>query len=259
MVLRAYFDVSKTDPIGVTVVAGHVGNEAQWVAVETEWQKALDYWELEHFHLTDLPKIMGHERATLCVRNFAQIITRSDLRGFSAGIRDADWDAMIAESSTDTAAYRAEFPDRYHVVLDMVLGRLSMEINLNLPDEDTMIVLDADYAPVEAAQAIYDRYASKNPRLVGMAILRAPKSKPLQAADLHAGLQRREWARKGFPSERGADYFKDFEIDDRVRMWASGKGSYGSMWSAQIARQIEDAKKRVEADRAKSLKASEGE
>lgn len=256
MVLRVYLDASKTHPLGITCVAGHVGNEAAWTALEKEWQAALDYWKLPSFHLTDLPKIIGYERTELCIRYFARIIHASELRGISAGIRDADWDEMVAAG--DLEAYRAEFPTRAHAVLDMALGRLSMEIGLNLPDEDTMVMLDADYAP-NSVNAIYDRHAAQNPRLKGLAIMHAAKTKPLQAADLHAGLQRRDWAKKGFPSEQGADYLKGFNIDDRVRMWAAGKGSYGSMWSLEIARQIEDAKARVAADRTKTLKASEEE
>lgn len=259
MTLRAYFDASKTDPHGITVVAGHIGNEDAWAAFEPEWQKALDYWELDRFHMSDLAPRMGHERATLCIRNFAQVIGQSELKGICAGIRDADWDAMILQSDADTEAYRQRFPTRYHVTLDMALGRLSMELGLNLPDEDTMIVLDTDHTPLDAATAVYREWASKTPRFSGLAIVVAPKSRPLQAADLFAGVMRRDWLELGFDSERSNEQ-RRLTQDMRTKWLAGGKGSYGSMWSAEIARRIERMRStQVAPVMPSSEKASEGE
>jgi hypothetical protein len=258
MVLRVYFDTSKTDPVGITSVAGHIGDEAAWAAFEPEWQKALDYWELDRFHLADLADIMGHERATLCVRNFARVIGASQLRGLCAGIRDVDWDAMVASAGDETEAYRQRFPTRYHACLDMVLGRLSMELGLNLPDEDTLVILDMDHVPVDAAKAIYDQWAEKNPRFTGLAIVHAPRSKPLQAADLFAGVIRREWAKRGFESERSPEA-RTVTLDTRTVWNAGGKGSYGSMWSAEIARQIAEIRKNQVSPVMPSASASEEE
>lgn len=244
MVLRAYLDASKTEPIGITCVAGHVGNADAWDAFEPQWKAALDYWNLETFHLTDLVGIMGRERATLCIRNFAQVMRASNLEGIFAGARDADWDAMVAANNADTAEYLADFLTRYHAVLDMALGRLSMEIGLNLPDEDTLVVLDTDHVPTDATVAVFNRWQAKNPRLVGLAITFATKSLPLQAADLFAGLRRRDWAVRGLDGEPSATE-QVVNLDMKTIWNAGGKRSFGSLWSAEIAQKIAGIKARA--------------
>lgn len=255
MVLRAYFDASNTHPLGVTCIGGHVGDEAAWAALEGRWIEARKDWRLERFHLTDLPHQLGRDNAALCVRNFAGLIGDSDVRGFCAGLRDEDWDEFV-KNALNQEEMIAQFPTRYHYALDMVLGHLSMQIGLNLPDEDVLVTLDRD-APVEASQAIFDRWATKNPRLCGLAILHFPENRivPLECADLYAGMKRRDWAERGFESERAEGTYGAITWDDRARMRAGGRGSYGSMWSFKIEDHI--AQIRAQAARRASSKPSE--
>jgi hypothetical protein len=245
MVLRAYFDASKSNPLNVTCVAGHIGDEDAWSKLEREWQKGLDDWPAlqGRFHLVDLRNQLGADMAPLCVRRFAKIIHDSGVRGFSAGMRDEDWDVLRADWS---GADRETFPSRYHFTLDMLLGHLSMQIGLNLPDEDVLVSLDFD-APAEPTREIFKRWAAHNPRLAGLAILDFPSNriKPMEAADLYAGVLRRDWAQRGFEAERKSHLYGPITWDDRARMHAAGKGSYGSMWSAQIAQKIADIQAQI--------------
>jgi hypothetical protein len=254
MVLRAYLDASKTHPLGVTCVGGHVGTEEAWTKLEADWNAALAYWELDRFHLTDLNGIMGYEKATLCVRNFAHIIGKSDVSGISAGVLDADWDQYI--NQPELAEYRAAFPTRLHAVLDMALGRLSMEIGLNLPDEPTLVILDSDYNPENAARDVYDYWAAQNPKFCGLTITHSVKARPLEVADLYAGITRRDWAENGLDLE-SRQQLGPITWDQRARWNAGGRRGMSTMWSFAIAKKIEAIKARSATS--SSEKASEGE
>jgi hypothetical protein len=76
-VLRAYFDVSYSGRTDVTAIGGYIGTDDQWQHAEEAWKDGLAYWGLDDFNLSDLPRIMGHEKSGLCAGYFARIIWES--------------------------------------------------------------------------------------------------------------------------------------------------------------------------------------
>jgi len=81
-VLTAYFDASKTEvSLGVTSIVGYVAPLPEWERVEAEWLRAEKDWKLDRFHLTDLPRLIGHEKTPQCIGYFSEIIRNSKLVG----------------------------------------------------------------------------------------------------------------------------------------------------------------------------------
>ena len=51
--LEAFFDASGTDgKVPVVSIAGYVGTKEQWTSLEAEWQKRLENFDVENFHMT---------------------------------------------------------------------------------------------------------------------------------------------------------------------------------------------------------------
>lgn len=242
--LRAYFDASKTNPIGVTAVGGHIADDLKWMQIEHEWRDELQFWGLKVFHLTDIPSILGHEKGALCVRAFARLVSTSQLHGITAGMRDADWDGLMNEP--EYASHRSTFPSRYHAVLDMLFAELGQFMELNYKDDSVSVTVDTDYEPLTYAQAIFDEYANGRyvGRLSSLTFSRASASIPLQIADLAVGLQRREWAKRGFLGEQDAAW-GPMTIDQRAVHWSQGRTSNGVMWSNQLGEIARKARERV--------------
>jgi hypothetical protein len=129
--LSAYIDASLANqPPRVTVVAGYVAPQDEWVRIEAEWQKGLDEWGLKYFHLAELPHQIGAERAELCERYFAGIIERSRLSAVSAALLNVDW-----ENSDWGRDETARLSTPYEQCLDFALKVVGEFTNEVFPSE----------------------------------------------------------------------------------------------------------------------------
>ncbi len=242
--LSGYFDASYTQPIGVSVIAGHLATSDQWSAIEAEWIANLRYWKLDYFHLADVIRKLGHENGSLCIRSFARIISKSsaDLHGVMIGIRDADWDDYISKVPGGDQI----FPSRYHALCDMLFRNLGKSAQLK--GAQIAVVADIDDARTGVTQALFDFYAQgeHKEQLVSLTFARSQKIVPLQIADLHAGLQQKYASLHGFLSETATPVPFRFEFgedwDLRSIMWASGRSSEVAEWSYEIARRVEETR-----------------
>lgn len=248
-VLKAYFDASMTNPIGVTAIGGHIATTEAWEDLEARWREALKYWELECFHLSAIVPTMGHEKGALCIRNFVRTIDGTQLRGLSAGIRDADWDELVSEPKW--AHLRATFPTRYHVVLDMLFRELGDAMGLDHKGDQVEVVIDTDFQPTALAQSMFEelkneRYAQ---RFASLEFGHAPSCIPLQVADLSVGLQRRHWVDCGFLGEGDSPAYLPMTADIRAMLSAQGQFSRQTMWSFELAERAIAARERAENNR----------
>lgn len=251
LLLTAYLDASFTQPIGVSVVGGHIASAENWALIEEEWQANLDYWKLDYFHLTDIPHWLGHENGELCVKSFVNIIGRHghNLTGCTAGIRDADWDDYV--SKVLEAARR--YPSRYHAVVDMMFKNLAEHIRLNHKGGTLSIIADVDDNREEITQGLFQAHASGeySSELSTLALTHSQSVIPLQVADLHVGLVQRCANKYGFFGERnGMDWLGQeggIADDARQMLRAAGKSSFGGAWSYETQRRREEALKRIRA------------
>lgn len=217
-----------TKPNGVTAIAGYVGTDAQWMEAETRWDQALAYWELDDFHLCDLPGIMGHTKAGLCALNFARIVVDTKLTGVSAGLEDAYWDSK--------PFYSEDYGSRYHTCAHMLFNTLNDEVRLSvaLPREPVAVVMDDDVQPHTAVEALFDRYKSAG-NLAELNFSNRRRTKRLQAADLAAGTLRKDWFENDYFRMSPANYTK-------LRAYVRGvhhRSTYLSFESERIANEAQ--------------------
>src|SRR5690349_17038979 len=181
--LRTYFDASFTDIPGVTAIAGYIGTDAQWAEVEAKWTQNLRYWQLDDFHLANLPHQMGRFKADLCAKSFANIIEPSGLFHLDATLVDADWDNLDRDDE-----HKEKFPHRYHACLYMLFSTLKDAMRLDFEGDQVAIVLDDDIKPPDAAQAIFNMYKEGGEsEFAALAFSDRRKCVPLQSADLIVG------------------------------------------------------------------------
>ena len=183
-----YFDGSFTQrTAGVTVIGGYCGDEVQWRWVGDEWNKALAYWGIQTFHLSELPGIMGHEKGGLCALNFGNILKEAGLKGVSSSVEDAYFKAR----NTDWA----RFPTPYHMCADMLFQTLKETMEIDLEGEKTLIVMDEDVPP-GGVEVIFEAY-KRIPSFTGLMFSNCRKTPLLQCADFAAGALRQNWHEGG--------------------------------------------------------------
>jgi hypothetical protein len=182
---KAYCDLSRSSR--VSLVAGYIGTAEQWDWLEREWKRNLAYWELEDFHLAELPNMMGHEKADLCILSFGHLIKKSDVRGISAGVENAFYESQV---------WGANFPSAYHVCVDMLLDSLNTHIPLNMGGGCVDLVFDRDTNAQNEVLNLLTRYDANTFR--SLTFSDRKKTLPLQTADLAAGVVRKGWVEDNF-------------------------------------------------------------
>ncbi|WP_332768554.1 hypothetical protein [Phenylobacterium sp.] len=229
--LRAYFDASMTKPSGVTAIAGYVASADQWLEVEKKWTAALAYWELDDFHLCELPHVMGHTKADLCALNFARIVVDAKLTGVSAGIEDAFW--------ASRPLYAEAYGTPYHSCAHMLFDTLSQEVSLSVvhPPGPVAVVMDDDVPTHDFVQALFDRF-KEDGKLVALTFSNRRATRLLQVADLAAGVMRRDWFENDFFGAMPKTY-------TLLRAFARGTNHRASFLSFESARIADQARERL--------------
>lgn len=186
-VLRAALDASACHPRWIYAVAGYVAPAEAWDDLTPRWQEAVDYWKIPRFHLTDLPKWLGHEKAALCEKNFSRLISDSELHAIGAAVFTADWE------KPDWGEDRTQrFDTAYEQSLWFALNVLAQHCELEFPGQQVAVLLDAD-APEFAINAMFRKVQETRPCLESVGVGSSHKRKELQCADLAAGFLRRSW------------------------------------------------------------------
>lgn len=239
MILRGYFDLSRNPTDGLSVIGGHIGDAETWQTAEQSWQECLDYWELDWFHLTEIPAIFGHEKGSDCIKNFCRAVPAS-LIGIVAGMQDSSWQAAIE----DEPKLKAEFPSQYHALCHMLFDLLA-DVLANFKSGSLLhITLDKDHSDTEFTEAVFDYWKQKSDSsLCSLSFGSQRKQKPMQMADLISGLQRKQWEEYGFvceatsapPEAASPDYMNNWT--NRAFLAARGRIAHLSMWSTETAKQ----------------------
>lgn len=102
--ISAYFDESGTDgQLGVTVLAGFVGTEAQWTTLEKAWNAARDTFGFKTFHMFECFQGIGEFAHLGSLRHdllfkVARIIGDSGVRAVFCGVVDEDWRKVVTDA-----------------------------------------------------------------------------------------------------------------------------------------------------------------
>lgn len=187
LVLKASFDTSMTETgPGMTAVAGYLGTVDDWVALEKEWQEALDYWGLDRFHLSAMQDEIGREKSELCIKYFSNIIARSNLAATGCVMLDNGWDGPTGFRRPGL------LNTRYEACLYDAFRGLADHVREDYEGEEVALICDAD-AKEQSIQAIFHAAKEANPALVSATVTTSHKCIPLQCADLAVGALRRNW------------------------------------------------------------------
>ncbi len=98
--LTAYLDASGTQDEGTyLIVSGFLSSEKLWLKFEREWKRVLDRAGINYFHMKEFTQSMGQFRAWKgqeekrkeLLRRLIDIIGRTTMQSFSAGVLLADW------------------------------------------------------------------------------------------------------------------------------------------------------------------------
>lgn len=228
--LHGYFDASFTAGGGVSVLAGYIADIDTWAAIEEGWTKALDYWGIDDFHLCDLVRQFGHEKAGLMVLNFGRVLMDAPLHGFYVGINDADWDRAEKDE--------ARHPTRYHKCADLLFNLLTMRMANFHEGERVALVMDRDISQTAAVEALHDEYKRTSSPFTGITFSNRRETVVLQCADLIAGLVRRDWEKFGF-GETGAARDLLYALSTRANgtFWSLENQAFaeGRMFTASVA------------------------
>jgi hypothetical protein len=195
-VLRAYFDASWAGGSPVTAIGGYIGSDETWEAVESEWNEGLKEWGLEDFHLAELPRQIGHEKAGLCAAYFARIISRSKLWGIATGVLDSDFDVFYGRNS------KAAPISKYHLAFEMAVELVCEYVISFSAGNKVALFFDDDFKPRDAANAIFEFYQKarkSNNALHTLSIGTRRDWLGLQCADLCAGVWRENTFTEQFP------------------------------------------------------------
>lgn len=157
----------------MSVLAGYIGEIDTWAAVEQGWKAALDYWQIDDFHLCDLSRKFGHERAALMVLNFGAVLKDAPLYGFYVGIDDADWDRAEKDPQ--------RHPTRYHKCADLLFGLLKQRMASFHPGEQVALVMDSDVQPADALNAIHQEYKRGGAPFLGLTLSNRKDTRVLHA------------------------------------------------------------------------------
>ena len=186
--LRAYCDASFTGDkrsSGWTAVAGYIGTDEMWSAVERLWIDNKRDWGISEFSIAAIlaGEVMGVGRtnADLCVGTFGKIINESGLQGVSAAIKGADFDQ----------AYKSErFPTPYHMCVSMLFHIIDEHMRLEFKGDHVAIVLDTDTAHDDALRGLVDVWKTESPIIATVTWGRRSQFPVLECADLCAGTER---------------------------------------------------------------------
>jgi hypothetical protein len=185
--LRAYLDASKSDAGGnYYVVAGFVAPADTWNEIEQEWRAETALWGLDDFHLADIPYHLGHEKGSLCIRSFANIMQKSGAYGVGIACEVDFWNRQ------DTG-----YEHPYHFCFGQVLSVIHEQQLLEKNIDPMALIVDQDFEPNDLAQAVFDAYKNEYPIFKSVTFGHRKEFVPLQCADLAAGALRLQWE-KGF-------------------------------------------------------------
>lgn len=230
--LRAYFDESGTHNASVvTAMGGYVATEADWISLEREWNAILGevaHLGVTHFHLCDC--LMGEGEFARCdtpTRNY--VLTQlSKIAGsakrnltpiMSAVVQD-DWDEL-----NDGGAFFQAFPTPVALCFENLVRELVMWAKDHAGGEKVAPVFAyrQEWATGEGLGApILQLYGSQDwykQRLAKPGFGWPQNNVALQAADLIAGLSRREVDRRDAHNPH----------EEQAHAWAAGgKFTHGS-------------------------------
>jgi hypothetical protein len=190
--LKAYFDGSwNGKPPGITSVAGYVASLAEWERVETEWQRWLDEWSMDRFHLSGLRNIIGagEEMAASCIQSFTRIIESSQLCAIGAALLDVDWEED--DWGHDPTVRLAS---KYEQCLDSALSNLGKHAKEHFPSQQVAVICCGD-ASERKIKRVFARRQKQYPQLDEVRVNKGERCRALEIADLGVGLLRQSWSK----------------------------------------------------------------
>jgi hypothetical protein len=119
-VLTAYFDESGVHGADSCVVAGFVGNDAQWQAMAAEWIPAIK--PRQNLHMRKLKWNRYPARITSLLSELGPIPHKYNLKGIAAGIKWADFNAVIRGKVT------SRFANAYRMCAFCAISVVLMEV-----------------------------------------------------------------------------------------------------------------------------------
>lgn len=216
--LYAYGDLSGTARNKVYVVAGYVGHETRWAALDQKWAKALALANVDHFHATDFfaNKPRGpfegwkkeSKRWLAAERAFTSAALSVSMVGFARGIHTAGYPQLRTELEKAQAKQKVRSLRLF--AAQMFLERLAVQ-NKRKP----LAVKERIAAYFEDEQGMGEvpsfftfskkKRAAWTEKFITVAPLPKKEIRPLQVADLfaHAAWQRLEYGVDSLrPSQR---------------------------------------------------------
>jgi hypothetical protein len=232
--LRAYCDASFTDAKrtpGWTSVAGYLGTEEMWTAVEKQWAENKKLWSLSEFSIAQIlagATSVGFTNAELCVRSFGRIIGKSGVEGISASIHDVDWERT----------YKSDrFPTKYHSCLSLLFHVIDEHVRLEFRGDAVAVVLDTDRAPDDALDALCSEWRRESKVIASITFGRRTHYPLLECADLCAG------------TERNAQMAGGWGTVVRETKWYATSHAHrhrGAFWSLEAQKRNEEALRKRE-------------
>lgn len=215
-VVRAYLDASHdAKRSDYYVVAGFAAPSAVWESIEREWLEELAIWNLNDFHMTDIYHSLGHERGTLCIGSFSNIMRKyQEAYGFGIACEIEFW------KNTDTG-----YDHPYHFCLSNTFSVLKTQQTLEEDNSDIALIVDQDFTPSDLAQAIFDAHKREYDNFSTLTFGNRKSIVPLQCADLAAGALRMQWD-KGIFSDNP-------QVIQHI-MGAMGSGGRFSIYSQDV-------------------------
>lgn len=186
--INAYFDESGTDgQLGITILAGFVGTEAQWTKVEQSWEAVRDTFGFKAFHVVECFEGVG-EFAHLgdlrhdLIFKISRILGESGVRALFSGVVDEDWRRVTAGEHQ----FRARFPKPLDLCFEDVVLQMR-EIGQANPHHDRPALVFAHQPEYHERMAEVARVYSQSPwhsTYLGRITFSTPQQLiPLQAAD----------------------------------------------------------------------------
>lgn len=237
IVIRAYLDDSGTHRDSpVVVVAGFLGSEDEWKALEPSWQARLAQDGVKRFHMTHClagEKEFGAKprwRRDLLIDDLTAIIGARDLLGISAVMLLEDWDAIVV----------AEYPDvldvmesPYYTLSSSCIQQAARYTEDRFNGKESLsIIYDCRPQDSSRQRALGDLYKAHEywgKSIVSISPGNSAQFIPLQAADLfanelyrnHVGRRRDPAAYSAHPRlvalRRNAPLAGDFRNRDALR------------------------------------------
>lgn len=181
--LTGYFDESGVHGADACVVAGFVGNDAQWQALAADWIPAIK--PAKNLHLRTLRWKQHPEAVAKRLANLGPIPHKYNLKGVVAGIKWSDFNAIVKGKVT------SRFANAYQMCAYCAISVVLMEV---ADDDDVYFIFDGQEGTrkedMERMRDIVYEWAGADRRVKGIDFMSRENTVCLDPADYLAYIVR---------------------------------------------------------------------